>query len=266
MLFLTSIEFNPQATSHPHPVIILRETTSADLELILRFIYQGQLFVPYEDADRFLKTSEYFQIAGLRNMRVHATADDSTFPTNSNFGNASNPSKPHSHNMNSNSTQSFGSSGTMFTSNSATNGNNLSGVPVRIVSNSSSPSSASHQHSIISPVSIISDTASQSQNQFSSNVIRSSTRSYQSGQLPIRSVSPAQSTSTYQHGKSKSNHEQIVYQSQPVVLVHNPLGINEYHHSQRTKGPSEHRRVSESVVILETAASNNQMQVRSLFN
>lgn len=60
-----------QSTSHSHPVVILRETNSSDLELILRFIYQGHLLIPIEETDRFLKAAEHFQVAGLKNMRTH---------------------------------------------------------------------------------------------------------------------------------------------------------------------------------------------------
>ncbi|CAL8088554.1 unnamed protein product [Orchesella dallaii] len=60
-----------RGTTHSHPVVIVRETNSSDLELILRFIYQGHLLIPIEETDRFLKTAEHFQVAGLKNMRLH---------------------------------------------------------------------------------------------------------------------------------------------------------------------------------------------------
>lgn len=220
-------------------------------------------------------------------MRIHSTTEEATppppptFPSNSNFvtsnshnnSSNSNPSKFHSHGLNNNNNnntaqpmQLFGAFGTPF----ATAANNSPGIPVRIISNSNSPSpSVSHQHSNISPASIISDNAShsQSQPQFSTNVIRSNTtRSHQRPPIPQRSMSPIQSSSThsYQHIESKLNHEESMYQAQPVLIVHNPQmpnnKVNEYH-SQRSRGHSDIRRATESVVILESGGSNSQLQV-----
>lgn len=49
-----------------HPIIILpQEVHFADMEKLLRFIYQGEVNVLQENLSRFLKTAEMFKIRGL---------------------------------------------------------------------------------------------------------------------------------------------------------------------------------------------------------
>lgn len=55
-----------QANPCQHPIIILPpEVRFADLEKLLRFIYQGEVNVHQENLARFLKTAEMLKIRGL---------------------------------------------------------------------------------------------------------------------------------------------------------------------------------------------------------
>lgn len=84
-----------QSTTHSHPVVILRETNSSDLELILRFIYQGHLLIPIEETDRFLKAAEHFQVAGLKNMRTHVPNFSYPNSSSSNVSSFQEETSPH---------------------------------------------------------------------------------------------------------------------------------------------------------------------------
>jgi hypothetical protein len=246
-------------------VIILRETAVADLELILRFIYQGQLFVPYEDADRFLKTAEHFQVAGLRSMRINHVSSQQQVPVTSAVANSATQNgtfitsvqqlhnETGGHNNHSNSTansnsirvNSFGTpaggGGTQFTPIPMMNNtnSNTQGIPYRI--NTADVSSTlphpSHSNGNSSYFNAHTMTESASHNQISTNVIKSHSRIISDPQT--RSISPPPPSHPTQGPAiqinrnetiGKQNPERLVYQTTPqsVLIVHNPNNHNGY--------------------------------------
>ena len=54
-----------QANPCKHPIVILRDVTSKDLESLLKFMYHGEVYVGQEQLSTFLKTAEVLQIGGL---------------------------------------------------------------------------------------------------------------------------------------------------------------------------------------------------------
>jgi hypothetical protein len=230
----------------------LRETTSSDLELILRFIYQGQLFVPFEDTERFLKTAEYFQIAGLRDMRVHLSPSDKNFTG----GNSSSTTSPN------NGTQILGSNISLggatapisqpflspTTSYALHNNVNVSmdGIPIQILNNSTSssiPQQGEHSNAAINPISIVTTNNSTS-TQFSTNVIKP-IPSRQPTRLTTQPIlSPNLTNSTpighnplYNNLPNSTNRQsqEFVYSTQPILIVQNQQKPNEYHEMASTK-------------------------------
>ncbi len=52
-----------------HPIVILRETSAADLEAILEFVYHGEVSVEEAQLESFLRSARVLQISGLTETR-----------------------------------------------------------------------------------------------------------------------------------------------------------------------------------------------------
>ena len=57
--------FFQQANPCEHPIVILRDVSSKDLESLLKFMYHGEVRVRQKQLSAFLKTAEVLQIGGL---------------------------------------------------------------------------------------------------------------------------------------------------------------------------------------------------------
>ncbi|XP_063979505.1 protein abrupt-like isoform X4 [Diachasmimorpha longicaudata] len=51
-----------------HPIVILRDVASADMESLLRFMYHGEVHVGQEQLAAFLKTAQMLQVRGLADV------------------------------------------------------------------------------------------------------------------------------------------------------------------------------------------------------
>ncbi|KAJ8686490.1 hypothetical protein QAD02_022284 [Eretmocerus hayati] len=78
-----------------HPIVILRDVASADMESLLRFMYHGEVHVGQEQLSSFLKTAQMLQVRGLADVNSGAGASKvpgSTIPVSGN--NVSAPTTP----------------------------------------------------------------------------------------------------------------------------------------------------------------------------
>ena len=55
---------------HSHPLLYLSGVTSANLNLILDYIYQGEVQIYQDDMESFLEMSEQFKLVGLRSNDI----------------------------------------------------------------------------------------------------------------------------------------------------------------------------------------------------
>lgn len=51
-----------------HPIVILRDVRSEDVESLLRFMYNGEVHIGHEQLSDFLKTAQLLQIRGLADV------------------------------------------------------------------------------------------------------------------------------------------------------------------------------------------------------
>lgn len=62
----------PQANPCQHPIVILRDVASSDMESLLRFMYHGEVHVGQEQLAAFLKTAQMLQVRGLADVNSGA--------------------------------------------------------------------------------------------------------------------------------------------------------------------------------------------------
>ncbi|XP_066588306.1 protein abrupt isoform X3 [Prorops nasuta] len=76
-----------------HPIVILRDVASSDMESLLRFMYHGEVHVGQEQLAAFLKTAQMLQVRGLAD--VNSGAATTKLPQSSSGANhASAPTTP----------------------------------------------------------------------------------------------------------------------------------------------------------------------------
>lgn len=61
-----------QANPCQHPIVILRDVASSDMESILRFMYHGEVHVGQERLPTFLQTAQMLQVRGLADVNSGA--------------------------------------------------------------------------------------------------------------------------------------------------------------------------------------------------
>ncbi|XP_033231944.1 protein abrupt isoform X4 [Belonocnema kinseyi] len=72
-----------------HPIVILRDVASSDMESLLRFMYHGEVHVGQEQLAAFLKTAQMLQVRGLADVNSGAAAKiPQAPPTTGNNGSA----------------------------------------------------------------------------------------------------------------------------------------------------------------------------------
>ncbi|KAF0313065.1 Longitudinals lacking protein-like [Amphibalanus amphitrite] len=54
-----------KSNPHPHPIVILRDVSQYNMELLLDFMYHGQVNVAQEQLPEFLKVAELLKVKGL---------------------------------------------------------------------------------------------------------------------------------------------------------------------------------------------------------
>ncbi|XP_044004161.1 protein abrupt isoform X3 [Aphidius gifuensis] len=68
-----------------HPIVILRDVASSDMESLLRFMYHGEVHVGQEQLAAFLKTAQMLQVRGLADVNS-STAGTKDPPTTGSTG------------------------------------------------------------------------------------------------------------------------------------------------------------------------------------
>lgn len=69
---MSRARFSLQANPCQHPIVILRDVASGDMESLLRFMYHGEVNVGQEQLTAFLKTAQMLQVRGLADVNSHA--------------------------------------------------------------------------------------------------------------------------------------------------------------------------------------------------
>ncbi|XP_020279392.1 protein abrupt-like isoform X1 [Pseudomyrmex gracilis] len=77
-----------------HPIIILRDVSSQDMESLLRFMYHGEVHVAQEQLPAFLKTAHMLKVKGLAEVSRGAGSAKTPAPSSSTGNNASAPATP----------------------------------------------------------------------------------------------------------------------------------------------------------------------------
>ena len=80
----TSFHFFPRSLLRgcsplQHPIVILRETSAADLEAILEFVYHGEVSVEEAQLESFLRSARVLQISGLTETRCGSLSTQISF-------------------------------------------------------------------------------------------------------------------------------------------------------------------------------------------
>ncbi|CAB4058837.1 Broad-complex core protein isoform 6,Sex determination protein fruitless,Protein tramtrack, alpha isoform,Protein bric-a-brac 2,Longitudinals lacking protein, isoforms H/M/V,Protein bric-a-brac 1,Longitudinals lacking protein, isoforms A/B/D/L,Protein tramtrack, beta isoform,Longitudinals lacking protein, isoforms J/P/Q/S/Z,Longitudinals lacking protein, isoforms F/I/K/T,Longitudinals lacking protein-like,Broad-complex core protein isoforms 1/2/3/4/5,Longitudinals lacking protein, isoforms N/O/W/X/Y,Protei len=66
-----------------HPIIILKDTQYSDLESLVKYVYQGQVYISQENLSSFLKTADALQIKGLAEQSQPAPSGSNESSPNS---------------------------------------------------------------------------------------------------------------------------------------------------------------------------------------
>ncbi|XP_050458311.1 protein abrupt isoform X2 [Cataglyphis hispanica] len=77
-----------------HPIVILRDVASSDMESLLRFMYNGEVHVGQEQLPAFLKTAQMLQVRGLADVNSGASNAKIPPPSTSAGNNGSAPATP----------------------------------------------------------------------------------------------------------------------------------------------------------------------------
>ncbi|XP_015610059.1 protein abrupt isoform X4 [Cephus cinctus] len=77
-----------------HPIVILRDVASSDMESLLRFMYHGEVHVGQEQLAAFLKTAQMLQVRGLADVNSGAAASKIPPAPTSSANNGSAPTTP----------------------------------------------------------------------------------------------------------------------------------------------------------------------------
>ncbi|XP_043682062.1 protein bric-a-brac 2-like isoform X3 [Vespula pensylvanica] len=77
-----------------HPIVILRDVASSDMESLLRFMYHGEVHVGQEQLAAFLKTAQMLQVRGLADVNSGAATAKIPPPPSSSGNNGSAPTTP----------------------------------------------------------------------------------------------------------------------------------------------------------------------------
>ncbi|XP_043514826.1 protein abrupt-like isoform X6 [Frieseomelitta varia] len=77
-----------------HPIVILRDVASSDMESLLRFMYHGEVHVGQEQLAAFLKTAQMLQVRGLADVNSGAATAKIPPSTSSGGNNGSAPATP----------------------------------------------------------------------------------------------------------------------------------------------------------------------------
>ncbi|XP_029165828.1 protein abrupt-like isoform X4 [Nylanderia fulva] len=75
-----------------HPIVILRDVASSDMESLLRFMYNGEVHVGQEQLPAFLKTAQMLQVKGLADVKSGVSS--TKIPSSSAGNNGSAPATP----------------------------------------------------------------------------------------------------------------------------------------------------------------------------
>ncbi|XP_066998941.2 protein abrupt [Anabrus simplex] len=78
-----------QESSHPHPIVILKDVRFEELEALIRFMYHGEVTMDNESLPGFLRTAETLQIRGLTGGAV--PCQDTVGPSSKNKNETSRP-------------------------------------------------------------------------------------------------------------------------------------------------------------------------------
>ncbi|XP_047368000.1 protein abrupt isoform X4 [Vespa velutina] len=82
-----------QANPCQHPIVILRDVASSDMESLLRFMYHGEVHVGQEQLAAFLKTAQMLQVRGLADVNSGAATAKIPPPPSSSGNNGSAPAQ-----------------------------------------------------------------------------------------------------------------------------------------------------------------------------
>ncbi|XP_031787231.1 protein abrupt isoform X4 [Nasonia vitripennis] len=77
-----------------HPIVILRDVASSDMESLLRFMYHGEVHVGQEQLAAFLKTAQMLQVRGLADVNSGAASKLPAASGTNSGNNASAPATP----------------------------------------------------------------------------------------------------------------------------------------------------------------------------
>ncbi|XP_055386406.1 protein abrupt isoform X4 [Condylostylus longicornis] len=120
-----------------HPIVILRDVKSEDVESLLRFMYNGEVHVNQEHLSDFLKTAQLLQVRGLADVNGSPTsmgpvssnipaAITSTSTTNTSYTNSNNNINNNTNNNNNNNNSNSGNNNNNNSNNNNNINNNLS--------------------------------------------------------------------------------------------------------------------------------------------
>ena len=59
-----------QESSHPHPIVILKDVRYQELEALVKFMYHGEVTVNHDILPGFLRTAETLHVRGLTDNTV----------------------------------------------------------------------------------------------------------------------------------------------------------------------------------------------------
>lgn len=250
--------------------------------------------MPFEDTERFLKTAEYFQIAGLRDMRVHLSSSERN-PTGSLTAKSligpsgSNNVGIYPSSLSGNSAQSSLSQQSFLepqppsyviqgvnSSANTTVTSSIDGIPVQIMSSSGSTSNAPPATHIVHPSAVNPNNSSgvmsnsslpSTQSPFSTNVIKP-IPSRQTSRLHHQPVlSPSNNITLSAPPLSYNSHNlpnpcsrqgqgghELMYNTQPILIVHNQQQKQNEYH------PHHHESSKGTVESLRSSATE-QVQV-----